>query len=955
MNQLADDLRYGFVNRAATADKKYNPRLICNNDAANMFQALREEIKSAKSFIFSVAFIAPAALAMLKEDFLQFPGSKTIITSNYLDFNEPAMFRELLEIDGLEVFVYPHDNHRGFHPKGYLFRHDNTLSAIVGSANLTQKALQENEEWNLHFSSSFEGDITYQIETAIAMQRDRCVPLTHQWVDEYERKRAIPERPPLRRTALNSAPITANRMQQVALSNIQDLRQAGERKGLVISATGTGKTILAALAAKEARARRILFVAHREQILEKTKKEFQRVLAGPDSDFGLFVGKRKDINSRHLFASIQSLNSRNAYKEFPADTFDYIIVDEVHRGVAASYKPVFEYFQSKFMLGLTATPERPDSVDIFNLFDFNVPYEIRLQAALDADMLAPFHYFGVTDFSDDVGSVASDMPSIKTLVNDERIDYILEKLRVYGFPQGVKGLMFCSRRDEAKLLSTELNKRALFGRRLRTKVLLGEDSISKRNAVIEELAAGRIDYIITVDVFNEGIDIPAINQIVMLRETQSCIVFTQQLGRGLRKSPDKDHLRVIDFIGNYRNNFLIPMALFGDTSRNKSRLKHRVIDSKSMPLGSSVSFDEISREKVLKAIETASLDTIAEFKKDVQLLQYRLNKLPRLIDFVRFDTVDPTVISTTRTSNYWELLFKIKKAEYPPSTVESSFLEFLSKELLPGKQPQELILLQYFIKEGTLSRRRFIEMLDEKLVSHSPDDISVVERVLSLTFYPKKFYNKNPLITFDADTLSYSLSPTFLSLYNNWDHAYPHSFREHVDDIIETGLLQSRENGYWLGKLRRNHDYSRKDVSRLLGLKSDQTGTLNGYKIDTFSRSIPIFVNYKKQEGISASIAYKDQFIDRSTMRWFTRTNRTLACSEVQSIIQREYPIHLFVRRDDIRGEGFRYLGKVTPSDATQTTMPGNNGNELNVVSMNLNLEYPVPDTFYEYLHAGNR
>lgn len=394
------------------------------------------------------------------------------------------------------------------------------------------------------------------------------------------------------------------------------------------------------------------------------------------------------------------------------------------------------------------------------------------------------------------------------------------------------------------------------------------------------------------------------------------------------------------------------MALFGDSSRNKSKLKSKVVDPSNIPSGSTVSFDEIAKEKILKAIDTASVDTIAEFKKDIQLLQYRLNRVPRLMDFARFNLVDPTVISTRRTKNYWELLHQVDKAATGPTDKQSEYLKFLSRELLPGKQPQELLLLDQLIKHGSITREEFSELLDTRAVSHSELDLSVVERVLNLEFYPKRAYEEIRLVRYDDETSRYSLTEEFLTLYNKWDSSYPNSFREHVDDIIQTGLFLSRENDYFTGVLRRNQRYSRKDVSRLLRLRSDQSGTLNGYKIDSHSQTIPIFVNYRKHKGLAPRIAYEDEFIDHSTMRWFTRSNRTLKSQEVQSIIQHKFPIHLFVRRDDLPDEGFTYLGEATPSDPQQAKMKGVKGKDSNVVTMKLHLEHPVPDTFFEYLHA---
>ena len=228
-------------------------------------------------------------------------------------------------------------------------------------------------------------------------------------------------------------------------------------------------------------------------------------------------------------------------------------------------------------------------------------------------------------------------------------------------------------------------------------------------------------------------------------------------------------------------------------------MKGKVVDPSPIPSGSTVSFDEIAKEKILKAIDTASLDTIAEFKKDIQLLQYRLNRVPRLMDFARFDLVDPVVISTRRTKNYWELLHRVGKAETEPTQRQSEYLKFLSRELLPGKQPQELLLLEQLIKHGSLTRGEFSDLLGTKSVSNSDQDLSVVERVLNLEFYPKRAYEEISLVHYDDETSRYRLTDEFLALYNQWDTSYPNSFREHVDDIIQTALFRSRK---WLFRRR---------------------------------------------------------------------------------------------------------------------------------------------------------
>ncbi|MGP5506592.1 DUF3427 domain-containing protein [Corynebacterium flavescens] len=947
--QLHQDTAYGFIDSSIEAPQVLNPRLISNSPQANMHQAIRDALRGAKSFSFSIAFISSSALALLKQELLDFVGHGEIITSNYLDFNEPSVFRELLNLDNVDVYLIE-DEHAGFHPKGYVFDRGTELTAIVGSSNLTTNALLRNHEWNLQFSTSSDGDIAFQIDAAIQRQKAHAFRLSEKWIHEYEVRRA-----PLVKPAAKQLPprgIVANEMQRRALAGIQELVDEGQQKAVVISATGTGKTILAALAAKQAKPRRILFIAHREQILIGARREFARVFAQSPEAFGLYVGAHKDIDHDHVFASIQSLTRNDNYRSFSPDTFDFIVVDEVHRSAATTYRQILKHFKPRFLLGLTATPERTDSQDIFELFDYNVPYEIRLQEALEENMLVPFHYFGVTDYITEGGELVEDTSTLSRLVSQERLLHILDTLRVYGLPQQVKGLMFCSRKDEALELSQLLNQSKVNGRLLRTTALLGDDNARSREYAVARLEAGELDYILTVDIFNEGIDIPCVNQIVMLRGTESSIVFTQQLGRGLRKFPGKDHLRVIDFIGNYKNNYLIPVALFGDNSRSKDSLRQKLIsigEDNTLAGVSSVNFDEISKQKIYSSISTAKIDTQTEFKKDISTLFSRLNRIPKLYDFARFDTVDPFVIATRRTNHYWELLLKLKYVDKQPSPLESKFLKFLSKELLTGKQPQELVLLQELLHRGTITEAELQEVLAAKGMAHGSADISVMEKVLNLNFYPDKDYDLPPLV--DVSGSSYVLGKDFSDFYHASIQDSPESFRSHVDDIVETGLFRSREKSFWQGVLKIGNRYSRKDVSRILGLKSNQMSTLYGYKVDDYSGSIPVFVNYHKSADIDASIAYEDRFLNHETMQWFSKSNRTLRSGEVVDIVNRKYPMYLFVKRDDSEGEEFYYLGLVNPKEPQQTKMAGKGGKLIDVVTMKLDLDSPLDEEFYNYLH----
>ncbi|OFO45804.1 DEAD/DEAH box helicase [Corynebacterium sp. HMSC073D01] len=351
----------------------------------------------------------------------------------------------------------------------------------------------------------------------------------------------------------------------------------------------------------------------------------------------------------------------------PRKRFDHIVIDEVHKAGADSYRAIIDYFTPGFLLGLTATPERTDGFNIYDLFDYNVSYEIRLGEALKQKMLVPLHYYGIADTG--------------------RVEDVVDTLHTYGRVDDVHGLIFTSSVEEFHALAEEPTRRGI-----RAVALAGADAPARREAVVGQLEQGEIDYIITVDIFNEGIDIPCVNQIVLMRETQSAIVFTQQLGRGLRKAPGKDHLRVIDFIGNYKNNYMIPIALTGDQSRSKEALRKKVITGDGVPTNSTVSFDRIATKRVRDAISTSKIDGMREIRSAFTDLSHRFGRIPRLMDFLRFETMEPDVV--VRKKNYWSLLCQFRAVEHAPTDEEARFLTFMSQELLDAIRPQELHILR---------------------------------------------------------------------------------------------------------------------------------------------------------------------------------------------------------------------------------------------------------------------
>ncbi|TFC44700.1 DUF3427 domain-containing protein [Cryobacterium shii] len=952
-SQLTLDNVFGFLNSHVKADQVFHPTLVSNSNGQTMLKAILDELKRSRNFVFSVAFITPSAIALLKQALLDYRGMGTIITSTYLGFNSPAAFRELLNLDGVDVYVYP-DSAAGFHAKGYIFEQESSTTAIVGSSNLTASAMLRNQEWNLRFSALPDGDIVQQLKRAVQAHMDASTNLTRKWIDEYALTWA-PQPQAFQGSTSVELPgdelpmgrIFPNSMQVEALAEIQTLRDAGESRAVVISATGTGKTILSALDVRGYAPERMLFVVHREQILDRAIDEFKRVLSAPDSDFGKFVGSKKELDRRYVFASIQSLSRPENLRAIEPDAFDYVLIDEVHRAGAASYRTLIDHLEPAFLLGMTATPERTDEFNVFELFDFNVPYEIRLQKALEADMLAPFHYYGVTDYIKSTGEVIDQVSDLSRLVASERVDHLVSTIEKYGHAGvPVKGLIFCSKNAEAAELSGILNNRAVHGRQLRTRALSGKHSVEERELAVQMLERGELDYIVTVDIFNEGIDIPSVNQVVMLRQTLSSIVFTQQLGRGLRKAAGKDHLVVIDFIGNYDNNYLIPIALFGDSTLNKDSIRKKIIDAQeagAIAGLSSVNFDAISREKIFASLATTTLDSMSNLKKSFVDLKNRLGRSPLLMDFARFDTVDPMVIAT-KQKNYWRFLNKVGATDVSAGAFEDAVLTFLSGELLNGKRPHELLLLEKLLSHpGGVTVEHFQTALGGNGLASDQATLNSVLAVLSLTFFTEAEATKFgavPIVSLHDG--AYYLSEKFAEAWGAGA-----LFQIHVRDVVDAGLYLARHRYRWSGQLEIGQRYSRKDVCRLLNWQSNQQSTIYGYKVDYFSNSCPIFVTYHKGSDVSESTKYEDEFLNPSTLTWYTRSRRTLASGEVKAIVENRLPLHVFAKKDDAEGTDFFYLGTAKSQDARQTKMSGESGDD--VVSMTLGLASPIESSLYEY------
>ncbi|WP_300560898.1 DEAD/DEAH box helicase [Companilactobacillus sp.] len=507
-------------------------------------------------------------------------------------------------------------------------------------------------------------------------------------------------------------------MQLPALEALNDLRNVKHAdKGLIVAATGTGKTYLAAFDVQQVNPKRVLFVVHREQILRKAKESFQEILGGPDSDYGILSGNHKNFNARYIFATVNMVSKSSIQERFGSTAFDYIIIDEAHRvgqnqggETQSMYQKLLNFYKPNFLLGMTATPERTDGTNVYEYFGYNLAYEISLLDSLDHDLLAPFHYIGVTDYEKD-GEVIDDKTSLQHLVSDERVNYIISKTKYYGpRNKNVHGLIFVSRVSEGQELETKLNQRGINAR-----FVSAADKVEDRETAVKELENGTLSYIITVDIFNEGVDIPCLNQIVMMRPTKSSIIFLQQLGRGLRKYKGKESVTILDFIGNYDENYMIPMAFDRSNTSNKEKIRKQII-SPSISGVSTINFEEIARNRVLKAVSKARLNDMKRFKTAYQNLKDKNGReTPMLVDFEKKGNIDVSDI-VHKFKTIYDMQTKFEDNPLPQfNKVQYSFLDFILREIVVSKRPIEAWILKQLFNNNTLNDKTILSDLKSQI------------------------------------------------------------------------------------------------------------------------------------------------------------------------------------------------------------------------------------------------
>lgn len=607
--------------------------------------------------------------------------------------------------------------HEGFHTKGYIFKKDEIYRIIIGSSDITSAALTINKEWNRKLISTEHGEMAEKIVAEFNRLWNSKYSLSFD--DFYENyyarysiikhQREIVQQEEI--ISIENYKLQPNSMQVGFITNLKKIIEAGEDRALLISATGTGKTYASAFAMRELGFKRVLFLVHRGQLARQTKKSYEKVFAKSVS-MGLVGAGYHEYDADYIFATVQTLNRDENLLRYEKDEFDCIILDEVHHVPADTYQKIMKHFKPKLWLGMTATPDKRDDNEegrnVYELFNYQIAYEIRLQQAMEENLLCPFHYFGITDLSI-VGDEEESSRDFSVLTGDERVKHIIKQANYYGYSgDKVKGLIFCSSIKEAEELSAKFNQmhNPSTGCLFRTIALNGSSSEKERENAFERLAMNEdeatfenqpLDYILSVEILNEGVDIVEVNQVIMLRPTQSPIVFIQQLGRGLRKANGKEYVVILDFIGNYNNNFMIPIALSGYRTYNKDNIRRYIMEGgRVIPGASTVHFDEISRKRIFSSIDSANFSDIRLIRENYTNLKNKLGRIPKLRYFEDYGEMDVIrIFDNDNLGSYYKFLVKYEK-EYKVrlSDDEDKVIEFVSRKLANGKRIQELQLLK---------------------------------------------------------------------------------------------------------------------------------------------------------------------------------------------------------------------------------------------------------------------
>ena len=970
-----DELRLGFetayIDGSVVSNNIYRPQFVSNNhkEGKKVLSSIEDELLVCDGFQISVAFITMNGITPLLQTLKELEKRNIkgeILTTNYLNFSEPKALKKLNELSNITLKMYDVEvANEGFHTKGYIFRKEEIYHIIIGSSNITSAALTDNREWNTKLVSTVHGETAKEIVTEFNELWNSNYALTFdEFYENYnERYKIIKHQREVAKqeeiTSIEKYKLQPNSMQIGFIINLKKILEAGEDRALLISATGTGKTYASAFAMRELGFKRVLFLVHRGQLARQTKKSYEKVFAESVS-MGLVGAGYHEYDADYIFATVQTLNRDEHLLQYEKDAFDCIVLDEAHHVPADTYQKVMNHFTPKLWLGMTATPDKRDDNmegrNIYELFNYQIAYEIRLQQAMEEKLLCPFHYFGITDLAI-IGDNGDTSRDFSMLTSEERVKHIINQADYYGYSgDKVKGLIFCSNIKETEELSAKFNEmiNPSTGKKFRTIALNGSASEQERQNVFERLAMNEedatienqpLDYIFSVEILNEGVDIVEVNQVIMLRPTQSPVVFIQQLGRGLRKANGKEYVVILDFIGNYNNNFMIPIALSGDRTYNKDNIRRYIMEG----------------GRVIPGASTVHFSDIKLIKENYTNLKNKLGRIPRLRDFDDYGEMDVIrIFDNNSLGSYYKFLVKYEK-EYKIrlSGDEEKVIEFVSKKLANGKRIQELQILKRILTYAHgLSKIGLFAGLSEDMREYgkniSQDQKENIVNVMTNKFpagASKKTYSQ--CVFMEQEGNDYKPTKLFMQMLANDE------FYGVLQELVDFGISRYErdyKNTYDQTDLVLYQKYTYEDVCRLLNWEQNEVPlNIGGYKFDKKTKTFPVFINYDKAEDISDTTKYEDHFIPgfRDRLIAISKSGRNLQSEDVQNFLkakERGIQVELFVRKnkDDKVSKEFYYLGHMTASGNTKEFTMTNT--EKTAVEIEWILDVPVREDIYEYI-----
>ena len=853
---------------------------------------IKNSLRTCQSFCFSVSFIKRAGLVLLSQDIKAAieRGVKgkliTTIYQNFTDVESLKFFLGLANHPNFECHLdydcfYDEKNYEkyGFHSKGYLFDYGVESELIIGSSNITRFALLKNIEWDMMLKVPNDNETILSAKEEFYRLWEKTLPLDIALINKYaQRLNFAIERWDMDYD-LASHEIKPNFMQRKALRELNRYRAMGQDKALVVAATGSGKTYLAAFDALNFSPEHLLYIVHEGSILKRSLSTFQTVFGG-DIFMGEYTGEHKDLDASFLFST--NVSMCRSLELFDKKQFDYIIIDECHHAAADSYKKIIDYFEPEFLLGLTATPERMDNQDVYELFGNNVPYELRLRDALVNDLIVPFKYYGIRDDRVDF-SKENERRMISQFVTEEHCEFVVEHIEKHRVPnQKLKALAFCKTVSHAKMMAEALEPF------YKTAYLTGKNDTGERVRAYEDLQSdreGTLEVLCAVDILNEGVDIPGVNMVLFLRPTESSTIFIQQLGRGLRKYDNKNYVPVVDFIGNnYKRSAQIALALGGLAQKfvMEKRLLVALVRDDFKPLGLEqygveINIDSLSKEEILNYVENENFYSLKYMKQDYNNFKKYINSptYPKHMDYLNSDSAPDLLkfmqikISNKKTNSYYGFLKGIEEENLVEFNAEQeNVINYLSG-LLQLVRPHDYLICK-FLLEGDSS----ISLIEEK-VKYEVQNNNEVEFSHAL-----KYLAKSHTVIADGDTLSLGCE------LNN-------EFKNYLVDLLEYGLTKYKAdyaNNTGMFLLWNDYRYDQVQLKRCINPGYTAVGTYYGADGDVY-----IFASIKKDvaEGME-HLNYKDKFLEPSVFQWECKAN--ISDGELNKLKTSKYT-HLFIRK----------------------------------------------------------